>query len=124
MDINKVTLIGNLTQKPEGSTLPSGQQSARFDVATKFVWSDRATKKRKERSEFHTVVVYGSLAEIALRYLERGSRLYVEGHLVRRGWQDTKGQKRRAVEIVADELIMLGRKQGDVKPVVESPPAV
>ena len=115
MDINKITLIGNLTEKPEASTLPSGQQSARFSLVTKYVWTDRATKGRKERSEFHPVVTYGSLAEIAVRYLGKGSRVYVEGRLARREWQDANKQKHRIVEIVADEIILLNAQKGGLE---------
>ena len=118
MDINKVTLIGRLTHKPEAKTVPSGKPCASFSVATNYVWTDRHTKVEKDKTEFHLVVVWGKLAEITLDYLEKGSRIYLEGRLVHRAWEDRDGQKRKSTEVVADEIIMLGSKPAD-KPASE-----
>lgn len=108
MDINKLTLIGRLTRKPEAQDTPSGQPGASFSVATNYIWKDAKTKERRDATEFHRVVAWGKLAEIVLTYLEKGSRVYLEGRLVHREWQDQNGQKRTSCDVVADEIIMLG----------------
>lgn len=107
MDINKVTLIGRLTRDPEKRSVPSGQQLASFSVATNHVWRDVRTKAKHDRTEFHRVIAWGKLAEIVLSYLQKASRVYVEGRLQYRDWTDAKGQKRSATDIIADEIIML-----------------
>jgi len=108
MDINKITLIGRLTDKPQGKELPSGQTLARFSLATNYIWKDVRTKEKKEKTEFHDVTVWGKLAEIVLAYLEKGSRVYVEGRLQYRKWQDADDKPRKSSDIIADEIIMLG----------------
>ncbi len=108
MDINKVTLIGRLTQNPNGKVAASGQHRASFTVATNYTWKDGKSKERKETTEFHRVVVWGKLADIAATYLAKGSRLYVEGRLVRRAVIGRNGADRETTEVVADEIIMLG----------------
>lgn len=108
MDINKVTLIGRLTHKPEERRLPSGQKLASFSVATNYVWKDYRTKEKKDKTEFHHVIAWGNLADIVLAYLEKGSRVYIEGRLQYRQWKDAQDQKKKVTDIIADEIIMLG----------------
>ncbi len=81
MDINKVTLIGRLTRKPEARNLPSGQRLAAFSLATNYIWKDHKTKEKRDKTEFHKITVWGKLAEIVLTYLDKGSRIYIEGRL-------------------------------------------
>ena len=108
MDVNKVTLIGRLTDKPQSRNLPSGQRLASFSVATNYVWRDYKSKQKKDKTEFHAVIAWGKLADIVLTYLEKGSRIYLEGRLQYRKWKTTSGDPRKSCDIIADELIMLG----------------
>lgn len=108
MDINKITLVGRLTHDPEARTLPSGQKLTTFSVATNYLWRDYKTKEKRDKTEFHRVIAWGRLADIVSNYLEKGSRVYLEGRLTYRDWQDAKGQKRKSSDIIIDELIMLG----------------
>jgi len=108
MDINKVTLIGRLTRKPEKRQVPSGQALAHFSIATNYIWKDHKTKQKKDTTQFHKVVVWGKLADIVLQYLDKASRVYIEGRLQYREWNDKKGAKRNGTDIIADEIIMLG----------------
>ena len=108
MDINKVTLTGRLTRKPEERTTPSGQRLASFSLATNHVWKDQKSKEKRDRTEFHRITVWGRLADIVTAYLDKGSRIYVEGRLQYRDWKDKAGQKRIMTEVIADEIIMLG----------------
>jgi single-strand DNA-binding protein len=119
MDINKVTFIGRLTKVPEKRTVASGQAVATFTIATNYAWTDRVSKEKTERTEFHHVVAWGKLAEIAAAYLQKGARVYLEGRLQRRAWQDAQGRKREAVEIVAVEIIMLSAKRDAATPIAE-----
>ena len=115
MDINKVTLIGRLTRKPDEHDTPSGQRLASFSIATNYVWKDHKTKEKRDKTEFHKVTVWGRLAEIVLTYLDKGSRVYIEGRLQYRKWEDAEGEKRKSTDIIADEIIMLGHS-GRSKP--------
>lgn len=108
MDLNKVSLIGNLTNDPEDKVLPSGQSLALFNVATNYNWKDLKTKEKKSRADFHKIVAWGKLADIILSYLKKGSKVYLEGRLQNRSWEDKDKNKRYITEIVASELIMLG----------------
>lgn len=108
MDINKVTLIGKLTGKPESSTTDTGQQVATFTIATNYLWRDATSKKRKDETQFHRVVVWGKLADIAATYLAKGSRVYIEGRLLHRQFSDRKGVKQWRTDVLGDEIIMLG----------------
>jgi single-strand DNA-binding protein len=111
--INKVILIGNLGNDPEVKYLPSGGAVANFTVATSESWTDKATQQKKEETEWHKIVIYGKLAEIAGEYLRKGSKVYLEGKLKTRKWQDKDGVERYTTEIVANELQMLDGKQAD-----------
>lgn len=108
MDLNKAMIIGRLTRDPEIRTTPNGAKVASFGVATNFRWTDAAGQK-KEQVEYHNVVLWRGLAEVAEKYLHKGSQVYIEGRLQTRSWEGNDGQKRNRTEIVADNLIMLGR---------------
>jgi single-strand DNA-binding protein len=109
MSLNRAQLIGNLTRDPELRQIPGGQTVATFSVATNFVWTD-SNGQRQEKVEFHNVVAWRKLAEIAGQYLKKGSKVYVEGRIQTRDWEGEDGVKRYRTEIVADSVIMLDRK--------------
>ncbi len=110
--VNKVILIGNLGADPESRYAPSGDAICNIRVATTETWKDKATGERREATEWHRVSFYGRLAEIAGQYLRKGSQVYIEGSLRTRKWQDKDGQDRYTTEIRADEMKMLGARQG------------
>ncbi|MGP9802775.1 single-stranded DNA-binding protein [Rheinheimera sp. NSM] len=111
--INKVILIGNLGTDPEVRYMPQGGAVANLTVATSESWTDKATNEKKEQTEWHRVVIYQRLAEIAGEYLRKGSKVYIEGKLKTRKWQDKDGVERYTTEIIANELQMLdGRGDG------------
>jgi single-strand DNA-binding protein len=110
--INKVILIGNLGQDPETKAMPSGTTVCNLRVATSESWKDRQTGETKEQTEWHTVAMFGRLAEIAGEYLRKGSQVYIEGRLRTRKWQDKNGNDRYTTEIVANEMQMLGGRGG------------
>jgi single-strand DNA-binding protein len=105
--VNKVMLIGNLGQDPEVKYMPSGGAVCNITVATTDSWSDRESGERQERTEWHRVVLFKRLAEIAGEYLHKGSKVYIEGRLQTRKWQDKNGQDRYTTEIVTTDLQML-----------------
>jgi len=106
--INKVILIGNLGQDPEARYMPSGGAVTNLSIATSETWTDKQTGQPKERTEWHRVVFFNRLAEIAAEYLRKGSKVYIEGALRTRKWQDkSTGADRYTTEIVAGELQML-----------------
>lgn len=111
MDLNKVMLIGRLTQEPTVRTTPQGQQVASFSIATNRVWKD-AQGQKQEKVEFHNIVAWRKLAEIIAQYVKKGRRVYVEGRLETRSWEDQSGQKKYRTEVIADNLIMLDGGQG------------
>jgi single-strand DNA-binding protein len=110
MSLNKVLLIGNLTRDPELRSTPSGQSVANFDIATNRVWKDPQSGERKEAAEYHKIVVWRRLAEIAGQYLRKGSKIFLEGRMQTRSWQDQSGNKKYITEIVAENMQMLDRK--------------
>lgn len=110
MALNKVLLIGNLTRDPELRSTSSGQSVANFGLATNRVWKDSNTGERREAAEFHNIVMWRRLAEIAGQYLRKGSKIFVEGRIQTRSWQDQSGNKRYMTEIVAENMQMLDRK--------------
>lgn len=116
MALNKVLLIGNLTRDPELRSTPSGQSVANFGLATNRVWKDPQTGERREAAEFHNIVMWRRLAEIAGQYLRKGSKIFVEGRLQTRSWQDQNGNKRYTTEIVAENMQMLDRKPQGTTP--------
>ncbi len=104
MNFNKVIIVGNLASDPESRTTPSGQQVCNFRIATNRVWKDRNTGEQQKETEFHTVVAWGKLADIASRFLTKGGLAMIEGRLRTRSWQDQAGNKRFRTEIVAETL--------------------
>ncbi len=111
--VNKVILIGNLGKEPEVRYTPSGLAVANVTLATSESWKDKQSGEMQERTEWHRVVFYQRLAEIAGEYLRKGSKVYVEGRLQTRKWQDkTTGQDKYTTEIIADNMQMLDSKGG------------
>lgn len=108
MNLNKAMIIGNVVRDPEMRTTPSGQNVSSFSVATNRVWNDTNGQKQ-ERAEFHNVVAWRRLAEISNQYLKKGSKVYIEGRLQTRSWDDPNGVKRYRTEIIAENMIMLDR---------------
>ena len=117
--LNKVTLIGNLGKDPELSYTPSGVAVAKFSVATNERWKDQEGNLQ-EHTEWHNIVAWRKLAEICSQYLKKGSKVYMEGKLQTRSWDDKNtGVKRYTTEIIADDLIMLDSRGGTATPVAE-----
>ena len=110
--VNKVILIGNLGQDPEVRYMPNGNAVTNISVATSESWKDKNTGADQERTEWHRVVMFRRLAEIAGEYLRKGSKVYIEGKLQTRKWQDQQGQDRYTTEIVADNMQMLDSRGG------------
>ncbi|HEV8077060.1 MAG TPA: single-stranded DNA-binding protein [Marinobacter sp.] len=111
--INKVILVGNLGQDPEVKFMPSGGAVTNVSIATSESWKDKQTGQPQERTEWHRVVFFNRLAEIAGEYLKKGSKVYVEGSLRTRKWQGQDGQDRYTTEIVAGEMQMLDSRGGE-----------
>lgn len=128
MDLNKATLIGNLTRDPETRTTPSGATVTSFGLATNLVWTDAAGQRQK-RAEFHNVVAWRKLGEICAQYLRKGHKVYIEGRIQYREWQAQDGAKRNRTEIVANNMIMLdtrgaGQRTAEAaSPAPATPPA-
>ena len=110
--VNKVIIVGNLGRDPEMRTFPSGDQVANVTIATTDKWRDKQSGEMKEATEWHRVVFNGRLAEIAGQYLRKGSQVYVEGSLRTRKWTDQSGVEKYSTEIRADQMQMLGSRQG------------
>jgi single-strand DNA-binding protein len=110
--VNKVILIGHLGKDPEVRYMPNGGAVANVTIATNEVWKDKQSGEQQERTEWHNVVFFGRLAEIAGEYLRKGRQVYVEGSLRTRKWQDKNGQDRYTTEIVASDMKMLGSREG------------
>jgi single-strand DNA-binding protein len=106
--VNKVILIGHLGQDPQQRAMPSGKAVVNLRVATTDQWRDKQTGENKEATEWHNVVMFDRLAEIAAEYLRKGSQIYVEGKIRTRKWQDKEGNDRYTTEIIANEMNMLG----------------
>ncbi|ORM78312.1 single-stranded DNA-binding protein [Pantoea eucrina] len=112
--VNKVILVGNLGQDPEIRYQPSGGAVANLSIATSESWRDKQTGENKEQTEWHRVVLFGKLAEVAGEYLRKGSQVYIEGKLRTRKWQDQSGQDKYTTEVVVNVggvMQMLGVKQ-------------
>ena len=110
--INKVILVGNLGRDPETRYMPDGGAVTNVSIATTDTWKDKTSGEKKEATEWHRVVFFNRLAEIAGEYLKKGSQVYVEGRLRTRKWQDKEGQDKYTTEIVCDTMQMLGGRQG------------
>jgi len=111
--INKVIIVGNLGNDPEMRYMPSGGAVTNVSVATSESWKDKQTGETKERTEWHRVVFYNRLAEIAGEYLRKGSKIYIEGSLRTRKWQDQSGADRYSTEIIGAEMQMLDSRGGE-----------
>jgi len=132
MNLNKVYILGRVTRDPETRTTPSGQAVCNFSVATNRVWTD-ANRQKKEATEFHNVVLWTKLAEIASQYLKKGSLVLVEGRLQTRSWQDQAGAKRYRTEIIGESMQLGPKSQQNSQPktdqatedipVIQEPPA-
>jgi len=125
--INKAILIGHLGQNPDTRYMANGDPVCNFSLATSEKWRDRVTGETKEATEWHKVVCYRGLAKIADQYLHKGSKVYIEGKIKTRKWQDKEGQNRYTTEIVADELSLLDSRpssasQGDFQAPQQRPP--
>ena len=117
--VNKVILVGNLGQDPEVRYMPNGGAVANITLATSESWRDKATGEMKEQTEWHRVVLFGKLAEVASEYLRKGSQVYIEGQLRTRKWTDQSGQDRYTTEVVVNvggTMQMLGGRQGGGAP--------
>ena len=112
--VNKVILVGNLGAAPEVRQLPGGGQATNIRLATTDNWKDRSSGEKREQTEWHRIVFFGKLAEIAGMYLTKGSQVYVEGRIRTRKWQGQDGQEKYTTEIVADEMQMLGKRDAAV----------
>jgi single-strand DNA-binding protein len=110
--INKVILIGNLGADPETRYMPSGGAVTNLRLATSENWKDKNTGEMQERTEWHRVVLFGKLAEIAAEYVRKGSKVYIEGRLQTRKWQDKEGRDNYTTEIVANDMQMLDSRGG------------
>jgi single-strand DNA-binding protein len=110
--VNKVIIVGNLGKDPEMRTFPSGGRVCNVTIATSERWKDKTTGEQKEATEWHRVVFNDRLAEIAGEYLRKGSQVYVEGSLRTRKWTDKDGVEKYTTEIRADEMKMLGKREG------------
>ena len=110
--INKVILIGNLGSDPDVRYTPNGAAVANLSIATTESWKDKNSGERQDRTEWHRVVCFGRLGEIAGEYLKKGSKVYLEGKLQTRKWQDKQGQDRYTTEIIASDMQMLDSRGG------------
>ena len=113
--VNKVILIGNLGKDPEVRHLENGAVVANFSIATSEVYTDKSTGEKKETTDWHDIVVWRGLAEIAEKYLKKGYKVYIEGKIKKRSWQDKENITRFTTEIIADELNILSRPEGTEK---------
>jgi single-strand DNA-binding protein len=111
--LNKVMLIGRVGADPETRYMPSGKAVTNIRVATSESWKDKQTGERQERTEWHAIVLFDRLGEIAAQYLRKGSQVFVEGKLQTRKWQDKDGKDRHTTEVVAQSMQMLGTRGGD-----------
>lgn len=110
--VNKVILVGNLGRDPETRYSPDGGAITNVSIATTDTWKDKTSGEKQERTEWHRIVFFNRLAEIAGEYLKKGSQVYIEGALRTRKWTDKEGQEKYTTEIVADKMQMLGSRSG------------
>jgi len=106
--LNKVMLIGNLGDNPDVRYMPSGDAITNIRLATTTKWKDKQSGEKKEKTEWHRIVFFRKLAEVAGEYLKKGSKVYIEGRIQTRKWQDQSGQDRWSTEIIAEQMQMLG----------------
>ena len=110
--VNQVILVGNLGADPETRSMPSGMTVTNIRIATSESWKDKASGAQQERTEWHSIALFGRLGEIAAEYLRKGSQVFIEGKLRTRKWQDKQGNDRFTTEIIADNMQMLGARGG------------
>src|ERR1700749_3322783 len=110
--VNKVILVGNLGAAPETRSMPSGMTVTNIRIATSESWKDKASGAQQERTEWHSVALFGRLGEVAAEYLRKGSQVYIEGRLRTRKWQDKEGRERYTNEISGNDMQMLGGRGG------------
>ena len=120
--VNKVILIGNLGADPESRYMSNGDAVCNVRLATTESWKDKSTGEKREQTEWHRVVFYRKLAEIAGQYLRKGSQVYIEGRIRTRKWTDKEGQERYTTEIEATDMTMLGKREGLGSPGPGEPP--
>ncbi len=118
MNLNKVFLIGRLTRNPETKTLPSGKNLCQISIATDRFYTDKDGNKKQE-TEFHNVIFFGRLAEIASQYLKKGSLVFIEGRLRTRNWEDESGSKRSRTEIIAERMQLGPKAPKETLPPIE-----
>ena len=114
--VNKVILIGNLGRDPEIKKLENGATLASFSIATSESYKDKVSGKKIENTDWHDVVLWRGLAELAEKFLKKGMKIYVEGRLKKRSWQDREGNTRYNVEVIGDEMTILSKPDTDTKP--------
>lgn len=112
MDLNKVMIIGRLTRDPELRATTSGMNVCNMGIATGYAYNNKQTGQKVEQTEFHNVVLFGKLGEIAHQYLKKGTQVYIEGRLQTRSWDAQDGTKKNRTEIIGDNMIMLGKPSG------------
>ncbi|MBV0934185.1 single-stranded DNA-binding protein [Marinobacterium weihaiense] len=113
--VNRVILIGRCGQDPQIKTLQGGQKVVNISLATSESWMDRQTNERKERTEWHRVVIFGQLADIAAQHLQKGRQIYLEGSLRTRSWTDNNGNQHYMTEVVAKIMQILDSNQGNLE---------
>lgn len=118
--VNKVILIGNLGQDPEMKLMPNGNAVTNVSIATSETWKDKNSGEKQERTEWHRIVFYNKLAEIVASYLNKGSKIYVEGKIQTRKWQDKDGNDRYTTEIIGQQMQMLDSKGYSVQSTSDS----
>lgn len=121
--VNKVILVGNLGKDPEARYMPDGGAVVNLALATSSTWKDKNTGEKREETEWHRVVIYGKLAEIADEYCKKGRSVYIEGKLKTRKWQDQSGVDRYTTEIIADQMQLLGGRDESSAPQEQRKPA-
>ena len=114
--VNKVILIGNLGRDPEIKKLENGATLASFSMATSESYTDKVSGKKIENTDWHDVVLWRGLAELAEKFLKKGMKIYVEGRLKKRSWQDREGNTRYNLEVIGDEMTILSKPDTDTKP--------
>ena len=114
--VNKVILIGNLGRDPEIKKLENGATLASFSIATSESYKDKVSGKKIENTDWHDVVLWRGLAELAEKFLKKGMKIYVEGRLKKKSWQDREGNTRYNVEVIGDEMTILSKPDTDTKP--------
>ena len=119
--VNKVIILGRLGNDPDMRYMPSGEAVANLSIATSETWTDKNTGEKREKTEWHRVVAFRKLAEIIGQYCKKGDQIYIEGKLQTRKWSDKNGQDHYTTEIIADQMQMLGSKEGRVRDTEDKP---